>query len=103
MAYGAACGGFLLLLLVLGPRVQAGTSLTLSAAVLGALLAAAAVVLAELHWASAAALALVPVLVRLPLPATPLWMKPVLACVYALVAAGGACALAWIAPRGWTF
>lgn len=103
MAYGAACGGFLLLLLALGPRVQAGTSLTLSAAVLGALLAAAAVLLAELHWASAAALALVPVLVRLPLPGAPLWMKPVLACVYALLAAAGACALAWAAPRGWTF
>jgi hypothetical protein len=103
MAYGAACGGFLLLLLALGPRVQAGTSLTLSAAVLGALLGAAGVLLAELHWASLAALALVPVLVRLPLPGAPLWMKPVVACVYALLAAGGACAIAWIAPRGWTF
>lgn len=103
MAYGAACGGFILLLLALGPRAQAGSSLTLSAAMLGALLAAAAVLLAELHWASAAALALVPVLVRLPLPGAPLWMKPVAASVYALLAAGGACALAWIAPRGWTF
>jgi len=103
MALGAACGGFLLLLLILGPRVSAGTSLTLTASVLGALLALGAVLLAQLHWAALAALALVPVAVRLPLPATPLWMKPVLASVYALIPAAGACAIAWLAPRGWAF
>jgi hypothetical protein len=102
MALGAACGGFLLLLLILGPRVSAGTALTLTVSVLAALLSAGAVLLAQLHWSSLVALAMVPVLVRLPLPGT-LWMKPVVASVYALVAAGGACALAWIAPRGWVF
>jgi hypothetical protein len=101
MALGAACGGFLLLLIALGPRVTAGTSLTLAASVLAALLSAAAVLLAQLHWASLAALALVPVVVRLPLPG-PLWMKPVVAAVYALIAAGGVSALAWIASHGWT-
>jgi hypothetical protein len=103
LALGAACGGFLILLLALGPRVSAGTALTLTTSVLGALLAFGAVLLAQLHWTALAALALVPVAVRLPLPGTPLWMKPVLAGVYALLAAGGACALAWMAPRGWTF
>lgn len=103
MALGAACGGFLLLLMILGPRVSAGVSLTLTASVLAALLSAAAVLLAKLHPASLAALALVPVLVRLPLPRSPLWIRPVVASVYALMAAGGACALAWMAPRGWTF
>ncbi len=103
MALGAACGGFLLLLMIFGPRVSAGISLTLTASVLAALLSAGAVLLAQLHWASLAALALVPVFVRLPLPASPLWMRPVVASVYGLLAAGGACALAWLAPRGWTF
>ncbi|MDH3320753.1 MAG: hypothetical protein OEO84_13815 [Betaproteobacteria bacterium] len=103
MALAAACGGFLILLMALGPRVSAGISLTLTASVLAALLSAGAVLLAQLHWSSLAALALVPVIVRLPLPETPLWTRPVLASVYALLAAGGACALAWLAPRGWTF
>lgn len=103
MALGAACGGFLLLLMILGPRVSAGTALTLTASVLAALLSAAAVLLAQLHWASLAALALVPVMVRLPLPPSPLWVRPVVASIYALLAAGGACTLAWLAPRGWTF
>lgn len=101
MALGAACGGFLILLLALGPRVTAGTSLTLAVSVLAALLSAGAVLLAQLHWSSLAALALVPVVVRLPLPGA-LWMKPVVAGVYALIAAGGACALAWLASHGWT-
>jgi hypothetical protein len=101
MALGAACGGFLILLLALGPRVTAGTSLTLAVSVLAALLSAGAVLLAQLHWSSLAALALVPVVVRLPLPGT-LWMKPVVAGVYALIAAGGACALAWLASHNWT-
>ena len=103
MALGAACGGFLLLLMILGPRVSAGISLTLTASVLAALLSAGAVLLAQLHWASLGALALVPVFVRLPLPRSPLWMKPVLASAYALLPAGGAGVLAWLAPRGWTF
>ena len=37
------------------------------------------------------ALALVPLAARLPLPGTPLWMRPVLAGVYTAVPAAGAC------------
>jgi hypothetical protein len=102
MALGAACGGFLLLLLALGPKVSAGHALTLTVAVLGALLAAASVLLAQVPAVAVAALALVPLAARLPLPATPLWMQPVLAGVYTAVPAAGACALVWLQSRGWT-
>jgi hypothetical protein len=102
IALGAASGAFLLLVMVLGARVAAGVTLTLTVSVLGALVAAGAVLQAKLHPAALAALALVPVLVRLPLPRAAAWMQSVVAGVYALVAAGGACALAWMASRGWT-
>jgi len=102
MALGAACGGFLVLLLILGPRVGAGHALTLTVSVLCALLAAASVLLAQVPAVALAALALVPVAARLPLPATPLWMQPVLAGVYTGVPAAGACALVWLQSRGWT-
>ena len=103
MALGAASGGFLLLLLAFGPRVGAGHALTLTVSVLGALLAAASVLLAQVPWVAVAALALVPLAARLPLPGTPLWMQPVLAGVYTAVPAAGACALVWLQSRGWTF
>lgn len=102
MALGAACGGFLVLLLILGPRVGAGHALTLTVSVLCALLAAASVLLAQVPAVALAALALVPVAARLPLPATHLWMQPVLAGVYTSVPAAGACALVWLQSRGWT-
>ncbi len=102
MALGAACGGFLLLLLALGPRVGAGHALTLTVAVLSALLAAASVLLAQVPWVAVVALALVPLAARLPLPGTPLWMQPVLAAVYSAVPAAGACVLVWLQSRGWT-
>jgi hypothetical protein len=102
MALGAACGGFLLLLLALGPRVGAGHALTLTVSVLSALLAAASVLLAQVPAVAVAALALVPLAARLPLPGTPLWMQPVLAGVYTAVPAAGACAVVWLQSRGWT-
>ena len=102
MALGAASGGFLLLVMVLGARVAAGTTLTLTVSLLASLIAAGAMLLAQLHPVTLAALALVPVAVRLPLPRAAGWMQAVVASVYAFVAAGGACALGWLAGRGWT-
>ena len=102
MALGAASGAFLLLVMVLGARVAAGTTLTLTVSVLAALIAVGATLLAQLHPTALAALALVPVLVRLPLPRAAGWMQAAVASVYAFVAAGGACALAWLSGRGWT-
>jgi hypothetical protein len=100
MALGAACGGFLLLAMILGKRVVAGTTLTLTASVAAALVAAGAVLLAQLPWTSLAALALVPLAVRLPLAEKlPAWTQALVASLYALVPAAGACALAWQASR----
>jgi hypothetical protein len=101
MALGAASGAFLLLVMVLGGRMEAGASLTLTVSVLTALIASGAVLLAKLHWYALIALALVPVLVRLPLPRGPAWTQAVVASVYGLAAAGGALAVAWLAARGW--
>ena len=101
MAFGAGSGAFLLLVMVLGGRVEAGASLTLTVSVLAALIASGAVLLAKLHWHALIALAMVPVLVRLPLPRGPAWTQAVVASVYGLVAAGGALAVAWLAAHGW--
>lgn len=101
LALGAACGAFLVLLWILGPRVGAGHALTLTSSVLASLLAAAAVLLAKLHPLAVAPLVLVPVAARLPLSRAPLWMQPVIAAVYTGVPAAAAIALAWLAARGW--
>lgn len=100
MALGAASGGFLLLVMLLGRRVRAGASLILTCAVGAALLACAAVLLAKLPWIAAALLGLVPVAVRLPLPArVHPGIEAVIAVFYALVPAAGCWALAWAASR----
>lgn len=100
MALGAACGAFLLLVMILGKRVFAGATFTLTASVIAALVAAGAVLLAKLPWTSLAALALVPLAVRLPLPEkSPAWLQAIVASLYALVPAALACALAWQASR----
>lgn len=100
LALGSACGAFLLFAMILGKRAAAGTVLTLTASVLGALLGAAAMMLAKLPWTSLVALASVPLLVRLPIGArAPGWVQGVVASIYALVGAGAACALAWHASR----
>ncbi len=101
MALGAASGAFLLLVMILGKRVDPGTTLTLSASVISALLAAGAMLLAQLPWTSLVALALVPVLVRLPVgEKLPVWVQAIVASIYALVPAAAAWALAYLASRG---
>jgi hypothetical protein len=103
MALGAACGGFIVLQWVLGPRVGAGHALTLTTSGLAALLALGAALLAQLSPVAIGALALVPVAARLPVPRGPLWMQSVLASVYSGVPAAAAGVLAWSAGRGWTW
>lgn len=103
MALGAACGAFLVLLMILGPRVGAGHALTLTYSVLCALLAAASVLLAQVPAVALAALALVPLAALLPLSRAPLWMQPVLAALYCSVPAAGAGALVWLSRRGWSW
>ena len=100
LALGAACGAFLLLAMILGKRVVAGATLTLTASVAATLIAAGAMLLAKLPWTSLAALALIPLAVRLPLPAkSPAWIQAIVASLYALAPAAGAWALAWQSSR----
>ena len=97
---GAAAGGFVLVVTILGRRVAAGSAFTLSVSVTAALLAVGAVLLAKFPWYAALALALVPVAVRLPLPRGAHPAPQVLvASMYSLAAAAAACTLAWMASR----
>lgn len=98
MGLGAGCGAFLLLNMVV--HAAPGTSLTLTASVAASLVAAGAVLTGQLPWYALVALALVPVLTRLPLPAkSPAWTKAIVASLYAAAAAVAAWVLAWMASR----
>ena len=101
-ATGAACGGFLLVQLFLGRRIDAGLVFTLAAGVQAALIAAATLVLGRLRWIELAILAAVPLAARLPVPARwPVWGQTFVACFYTLACGGAAAATAYVASRGW--
>ena len=100
MGLGAGCGAFLLLNMILGSRVVPGVTLTLTASVAASLVAAGAVLTGQLPWYALPALALVPVLVRLPLPKAAPWVQAIVAALYAAAAAVVAWVLAWLASRG---
>lgn len=100
MALGAASGGFLLVQMVLGRRIDAGLVFSLAAGVQGALVAAAALMLASLGWIELAILAAVPLAARLPLPLRwPVWAQAVVASFYTLACGGAAAAMAYFATR----
>ncbi|HHM05521.1 MAG TPA: hypothetical protein ENJ19_07235 [Gammaproteobacteria bacterium] len=95
LGLGAAAGG-LWLISVLGREARLGSVAALSAGLLCGLLGVAATVFAKVPWYSLAVLALVPALVRVPLP---LWL-PRLAQGFAVflpaaVAAAAAVLLTW--------
>jgi hypothetical protein len=82
--------------MITGKRSYAGATFTLSVTVVAILIAAAAMVLAQLPWYSVVVLALVPLAANLPVPAgAALWLQAVLSSLYGFVAAAIACALAW--------
>lgn len=100
MALGAASGGFLLVQMLLGRRIDAGLVFCLAAGVQGALVAAGALLLAHLGWIELAILALVPLAARLPLPARwPVWAQAILASLYTLACGGAAAVMAYLATR----
>lgn len=99
-ALGAAAGGFVLIVMILGRRVAPGTAFTLSVSVTAMLLAVGAVLLAKFPWYATLALAAVPVAVRLPVPRRAHHAAQVfVVSLYSLTAAAAACALAWMAGR----
>src|SRR5215510_12116769 len=94
LGLGAAAGGFLLWQMVTGRKIAAGFTLTLSAALAAGLLAAAALVLAELPWYALIALAVIPLAVRLPAPdRLPVWLQAFIVSAYGFVPALAAYAL----------
>jgi hypothetical protein len=82
--------------MLLGRRLVAGASLTLSIGVIGSILAASVVLQRGLPWYYAALLALVPLAVRLPVPQRSTAGQAIAALFYALCVAGGICALVWM-------
>jgi hypothetical protein len=91
LALGAAAAGFLLVALVLGKRLAAGASFTLSTGVIAGLAGGAAVLLGRLPWYYAAGFVLVPLAVRLPAP------HPAVTLVYAAAVACGMTFFVWTA------
>lgn len=96
IALGAGSGAFLLVQMLTNRRATAGAAFTLPLAVAAALLAAGAAVLAKLAWYAIVPLVLVPLAVRLPVPAkSPVWLQAIVASVYAVALAALAWTLAW--------
>jgi hypothetical protein len=96
IALGAGAGAFLLPQMITGKKTEAGATFMLTAALIAGLIAAGAMILAELRWYSVLVLALVPVAATLPVPEkAPLWLQAVLVSLYTFVVAGATCALNW--------
>jgi hypothetical protein len=89
LALAAASAGFLAFAWVYGKGLSAGVSFTLSSGVIASLLAVGAVLAGRLPWQAAAALPLVPLAARLPMP-----------LAASSLAAAGVCAIAWLVRRG---
>ena len=103
MALGAGAGGFLLVQMMLGQRIDAGLVFCLAAGVQGALVATAALMLGNIGWVPLAILAAVPIAARLPLPARwAVWGQAVLASLYTVACGGAAAATVYLASRGWS-
>jgi hypothetical protein len=100
MALGTACGASLLLQMLLGRRIDAGLTLSLSAGVLASLMAAAAMMLAQLGWIELGLLALVPLAARIPVPPKwPVWGQAVALSACTVACGGAAAGAAWLATR----
>ena len=100
MALGAASGGFLLVQMMFGRRINAGLVFCLAVGAQGALVAAGALVLASLGWIELAILAAVPIAARLPVPPHwPVWAQAFVAACYTLACGGAAAAVAYMATR----
>ena len=94
---GAACGGFLMVQMIFGRRVDAGLVFCLAVGVQGALCAVGALLLGRFGWLELAILALVPLAARLPVPARwPVWCQVLLACLYTLACGGAAVAVRFV-------
>ena len=89
----AGSGGFLIIAIMLGKRLAAGTALTLSTGVIGSVLAVAVALQRSLPWYHAALFAAIPLAVRLPVPPRSPGAQASMALLYALAAAALVCLL----------
>jgi hypothetical protein len=101
IAIGAGAGAFLLVQMISGKRIAAGATLMLPAAIAAGLLAAGAMLLAQLPWYALPALAAIPLATLVPVSdRLPLALQSVLYSLCALVPAGVAFYLSWHAAGG---
>ncbi len=99
IAIGAGAGAFVLAQMVTGKKIAAGATLTLSASVAAGLVAAAALVLAQLPWYGLLVLAFIPLAARLPASdRLPVWTQAFIVSGYGFAVALVAFALTWRAP-----
>jgi hypothetical protein len=99
IALAAGAGAFLLPQMITGKKAFAGATFTLTAMLVGGLVAAGAMILAMLPWYSVLALALVPLGARLPVPErAPVWLQAVLLSLYGFIIGAAACLSVWRFP-----
>jgi hypothetical protein len=96
LSLGAASGAFLLPQMITGKGIPGGTTYTLPIALTCGLVAAGAMVIAEVPWYAGLTLALVPAAACLPVPQrAPVWLQAVIVSLYGFAVAAAACWLAW--------
>jgi hypothetical protein len=96
VSLGAASGAYLLSQMTSGRKFEAGATFMLPLALTSGLLAAAAMVLAQLPWYSLLALAFIPLAARVPAPEkSPLWIQAITISACTLAVAAGAMVLTW--------
>ena len=99
IAIGAGAAAFVLAQMLTGRKIAGGATLTLSASVAAGLVAAAALVLAQLPSYGLVVLGFIPLAVRLPVPERlPVWVQALLASSYGFAAVSVAFVLTWQAP-----
>jgi hypothetical protein len=99
IAIGAGAGAFVLVQMLTGKKIAAGATLTLSASLAAGLVAAAALVLAQLPWYGLVVLGFIPLAARLPASdRLPVWAQTLLVSAYGFTAASVAFVLTWRAP-----
>lgn len=96
ISLAAGAGGFLLPQMIRGKAGFAGATFTFTATLLCGLIAAGAMILAQMPWYAVLVLALVPIAVRLPGPDRgPVWLRSIVFSLYGFAVAALACILAW--------
>ena len=96
LALGAAAGAFLLIQMITNASLPCGRNYTLPLSLIAGLTACLAVLTAQLPWYALAALALIPLAAKIPVPEKqPLWVQSLLLSAVAVACAAAAVYLTW--------